>query len=188
MPSQSRHPIAAGLCRRSAPTGCVDLRSLRWTAGTGQGTSGPPRACPARCSVCHRLREYRLRPQSPRPPALGDPDWQATKQPERHDAGRLRREGRQSADPPATDACRAPCGTCSAQTNQGLAGQVLRLPLQPRRPCDQQHIRARDPPLSRVPQGHQRLQVQLARPDPRWISIRHRNRSSQRQIGPRSHP
>lgn len=45
-------------------------------------------------------------PKNPRPPALGDPDRQATKQPEGHDAGRLRCQGRQSADPLDADAHR----------------------------------------------------------------------------------
>lgn len=49
---------------------------------------------------------------------------------------------------------------------------------------DQQRLRARNPPVGDIPQGHRRLPVQLGRPHPRRLPLHHRYRPAPRPHRP----
>jgi hypothetical protein len=58
--------------------------------------------------------------------------------------------------------------------------KFFRLPRRSRRAAHQQRLRARNPPLRRVPQDHRRLPLAVGRSDPRRIPLHHRHRPASR--------
>ncbi len=62
-----------------------------------------------------------------------------------------------------------------AGRGQGVADEVLRLPRRSRRAGNQQRLRAGNPPVGGVPQGHRRLPLGMGCPDPRRLPLRHRH-------------
>ena len=184
------------------------VRSPRSASAWMRPTSVPP--CGSPTATAHRWAGLKptIRSASPISSATpSTPSTQATSRSPR--PARPAAAGLQDRPPPGAARRRHPAGLplkaqrqtrCAAphhpdprgrrkaeSGDRSLPAFVVRLPRQPRRPADQQRLRAGAAALRRVPKSHQLLPVRMGRASLRRHPIRHRNRAPPRHRRPRRH-